>query len=137
MGTLRKFGIIGANPLIVVEMALAVQTLLGGAYLLNFVLSNQKVAAGSAFIQIVASDFGIILFASLFILTGLIIIAGIVKRKVKWRQTGLFWNILTRFYALLTGLIANGLFPPSWLPSATLLFLALYTWRRIKSRGIE
>lgn len=134
---LRRLNIIGANPLIVVEWFIAVATIVGGIYLLTFVFGPIPINTESTLIQVVASKLGIAIFASIYTLSGLGIIAGIVSRKVKVRQISLFWNLLARFYALSAGLIAGGLLPLTWISPLVVLLTVFYIWKRIKARGIE
>lgn len=133
----RKFGAT-SNPLIVIEWIIAIVSFIGGVYLLSPLLNvailvnmNSPVAA------FVASSVGIVALGVVLLFSALLLIAGIVKRRVKWRSAALFINGLTRFYALVATLAINGPMPLTWLSSFALLLITFYVWGRIRKRGIE
>lgn len=126
------------NPLIVVEWFISVSAIIGGLYLMSPVLRlNSIIHSNGAIAQAVTSDIGIVLVAAFAIFTGLLIVAGIIKRKASWRSAGLFLNGMLRLYALIAGILINGLLPLTWLSSAVLLCITLYIWGRIRRRGQE
>lgn len=91
----------------------------------------------SAWLQTVSSDIGILAFGCIFILSGLLMIFGIVTRKVKWRSAGLFLNGLCRFYVIVASILAVGILPVTWLANATIMVIVFYIWGRIRKRGVE
>ena len=137
MGRLRKLGAT-TNPLIVIEWIISIVTLIGGIYLLSPVVKtgillnlNSPIAAA------VASQLGIVILGMLAVLTALLLIAGIVKMKVKVRSFALFLIGLMRLYAVLAGILINGIFPFTWLSNAALMIICFYIWGRIRRRGTE
>lgn len=127
-----------SNPLIVIEWIIAIVTLVGGVYLLSPVFNvGLLVSLNSPIAQAVASSVGIIALAVISIFSALLLIAGIVNRKVKWRSAALFINGLVRLYAFLAGLLINGLLPLTWLSPFALMLITFYIWGRIRKRGHE
>jgi len=139
MGTLRRFFGNVANPLIIVEWVLSIQTLIGGAYLLSPYLRTglSIVNPESQFLHVALSHWGLWLLGIFALLSALLIIAGIVKRRVRWRSAGLFLNGLARLYAIIGGFAAHGFIPLSWLSAAALMVFCFYIWGRIRKRGVE
>lgn len=127
-----------SNPLIIIEWIISISTIIGGLYLLSPVWKLGYVLNSTGPIaQAVTSEIGIVAVAVFAIFTGLLVIAGIIKRKVAWRSAGLFLNGMLRLYALIAGILLNGLFPMTWLSSAVVMCIALYIWGRIRRRGAE
>lgn len=129
---------VGANPLIVIEWIIAIATIVGGAYMLSPLLQHSIAVNGaSPFIRTMASETAINIYAVIYLLTGLLLIAGIVKRKVKWRSFALFFNGLARLFVLLGTLLAQGLLPATWINTAVVMVIVFYIWGRVRKRGIE
>lgn len=137
---MSRWGTLGnvTNPLIIVQWIIAISAIVGGLYLLSPVWNASiLINTTGPITQVIASTVGIALVALFAIFTGVLMIAGIVKRKVKWRSAGLFMQGMLRLYALLAGILINGFFPMTWLSSAVLLAITFYIWGRIRRRGIE
>lgn len=127
-----------ANPLIVIQWIIATTTIAAGAYVASPFLRLSVIFHGkSALLQTIGSDVGIIVFGFFFILSGLLMVAGIVKRKVEWRSAGLFLNGLCRLYVIIAGFLAFGFLPLNWLSNAVIMFIVFYIWARIRKRGVE
>jgi len=91
----------------------------------------------SAFLQTAGSDIGLLLFGVVFILSGIIMVVGLMRRKVGWRSTGLFLNGLARFYVITATILAQGVLPLTWLSNLVVMAIVFYIWGRIRKRGIE
>lgn len=136
-GLRSKLGAI-SNPLIVVEWIIVLVTLVGTLWLFFPLFSGVEfVQSNSPIISIIASFLGILALAVVALGSNLLLIAGIVKRKAKWRSAALFTLGLLRLYAVLAGILINGLLPLTWLSSFGLMLICFYIWGRIRKRGVE
>lgn len=127
-----------SNPLIIVEWILAIVIVIGSTYLFFPVLSGvELINSASPIAHAIASTIGLLALASISLFSGLLLVAGITKRKVKWRSAALFISGLVRLYAFLAGVLINGLVPLTWLSSFALMLITFYIWGRIRKRGIE
>lgn len=137
MSRVRRLGAT-TIPLLVVQWIIAISAIIGGIYVVSpfmrlSILFNGK----SAVIQTVGSEWGIYLFGGMFILSGVLMIAGIILRKVQLRSLGLFINGLCRLYAIIAAILAVGILPLTWLSNFTIMCIVFYIWGRIRRRGIE
>lgn len=126
------------SPLIVIEWIIAIFTTIGAVYTLSPMLDFSIAQNGpTPFVSVVGSDLGITIFGIVFLISALILVYGIVRRKQGWRSLGLFLNGLTRLYIIIATFLATGPFPFTWLSNAAVMVMAFYIWGRLRKRGLE
>lgn len=133
----RRIGNV-TNPLIVIQWIIALISLVAGVYMVSPLLQLSIDLHGkSAFVATVGSNYGVVIFGCVFILSALLMIAGIVYRRVGLRSGGLFLNGLCRFYSIIATILAVGILPFTWASNALVMIIVFYIWSRIRKRGAE
>jgi len=135
-----RYDILEVTPLRIIKWFIAIQTILGGLYILSPLLGDILLASDSSVIaKTIVHPVGIAAVGIIFLVSGLILAVGLIRNKKSLVATGLFANILVRIYGLIGGWIINGFLPPSWLAGLTLLFICivlyLFTKRDQKFNG--
>lgn len=133
MRFLGKFRFWGRNPLTIVEIAIGIFSMVGGLYVVSPLLSYSVAINGaSPIIALLSHPFAIIGYGLLFIISGALIIAGVIKRRYTLRSWGLFLNILLRIYSLIGTFLLQGFLPLTWLNSFLVLIIALICWVAVR-----
>jgi len=73
----------------------------------------------------IANPIALICYGVFLLIAGALVVAGIIKRKYRWRSSGLFMIILIRTYGLLVGFLVAGFLPLTWLASLVVLLTAV------------
>lgn len=141
MKVLKKYRWLGRSPLTIVELVIAISTIVGGLYVLSPLLDLSVMLNGaSPFVQIVGHTTGLYIFGTFFLSSGAIMLIGFVRRDYHWRSVGLFMNIMARLYVLVTTIMINGLLPLTWLSPLTVLVIAIICYlvvRGMIARGLD
>ncbi len=126
MSRLRFVSKIIYNPIKSIQWIIAVQTIVGGIYLVSplveYVSNN---VAPSALVQIISSSTGIAIVGIIFLLSGTILTIGLLKDKPQWRATGLFVSAGVRLYGLWAVWLINGFLPLTWLGNFTIMLITI------------
>ena len=135
-----KYDALEVTPLRLIKWFIAIQTILGGVYLLSPLVGDILLASGTSVIaRTVTHPIGIAIVGVTFLASGIILAVGLIRNKKQWVATGLFVNALVRMYGILAGWMLNGFLPPSWLAGLTLLFVVIvcyfYTKKDQKFNG--
>jgi len=137
---MSRFRGLGATttPLLVIQTIIGISTIIGGLYLVSpFMQASIRLVGRSAFLETASSEIGILIFAAIFIFSGILMLAGVYARKVRWRSTGLFINGLCRFYVIFATFLSQGILPLTWFSGAVIMVIVFYMWGRIRRRGVE
>jgi hypothetical protein len=126
MGFLDKFRFWGRNPLTIVEMIIGITSVVGGLYVLSPLLVYSTAINGAGpIVALIAHPIGIMIFGLIIVISGLMMVIGVWKRKYKIRSWGLFVNILARTYALIGGFLISGFLPLTWMSSFVVLLITI------------
>lgn len=141
MGFLGRVRFLGRSPLTIVELIIGIGAIVGGLYLVSPFLPVIPAAYATSMVgEILTHPVALFIFGAVYTASGLSSVVGIISRRTTLRSVGMFWNILCRTYGLCTIFILAGFLPLTWLPSATVLLIAVvvYIWLRgLILRGIE
>jgi hypothetical protein len=125
------------NPLRVIEFIIGLVTVISGIYvlspLLDFSIDNN---GPSPLVQALAGSLGITLFGLFYTASGVVLLAGLYKRKARWRALGLFWDGLTRLYVVIATLLIQGLTPISWVSGFTISLICFTLWLANKEKRV-
>lgn len=138
MGFLRglRGRIRGRNPLTYIELMIAITSVIGGVYILSpFVVLNLPPSTGSTVILAITSQLGVAALGVAAIVSGLMIIWGILALRTRPRQWGLFLGILLRFYTVFATLLIYGLVPLNWMNSLVQALIMAVCYINLKSRA--
>lgn len=141
MRWLSNFRFWGRNPLTIVEFVIGAASVIAGIYIMSPALAySTQINGAGAIVSMLGHPIGLTIYGFIFFISGAIMIAGIVKRRYKWRSTGLFMNACVRTYGLIGTFIIQGILPLSWLSSLVVLIIVLICYMTVRGfihRGIE
>jgi hypothetical protein len=130
----RKF--FGRSPLTLIEIVIAVSTIIGGLYVVSPLIDVPSLFTGqsSPLIHILGTAAPIKVYGLILIVTGCATLIGVWRRNYRLRANAMFINILARLYSLLGTLLVQGFLPFTWSPAATLIAIAVIIY--IYLRGL-
>lgn len=133
MKPLRRTKEVVRNPLTVIELVLAISTIVGGLYVLSPFLVVSIIQNGaSPLILALGSQVGVTLFGGIFLASGLASVWGIYTRQYRTRSVAMFIQFLCRFYAIIVGWLVSGLLPLTWLSPLTIAIICVILWLWLK-----
>lgn len=126
---LKRFRVFERSPLTIIELIIAVATIIGGLYVFTpFLVVGIDVSHGPQIAKLIASTLGIAAVGGVAVLAGALSIFGIYKRSYKLRSAGLFTNIILRTYTLSATILIQGFLPLTWLSGLTILLVLIVCW---------
>lgn len=135
MGFEWKQRFLGRSPLTIVELIIAVMTIVGGIYLAILIPQlTEQFAQASVLIKIVSSFVPLVILAVLLIGSALLDIIGIYRQNYRMRYYGLFGMLLVRFYSLLATIFGIGFLPLTWLPNLTIILVLSVCYFVVRGR---
>lgn len=124
------------DPLTIVEFIVAFWSMIGSIIIMTVSLGALGIVAGtgSAAVAAITSSVGIYVVGCVAVAYSLTNIYGIVRRNLKLRSAALFVQILVRLYALIAIVMIQGLFPPTWIASLTILLVACVCYLTVRRK---
>ena len=130
---LERIKSIGRSPLACIELIIAISAVVGGLYVLSpYLVVTVSIIDAPNIVQNLATTTGIVTLGIASIMNGLVMIYGVVTNKYKVRSIGLFINIILRLYVTIVTIIAQGLFPMTWLANVTIMLIAAVCYLQIR-----
>lgn len=133
MDRLYKLASIRREPLITICWIIAIVAVVGGTWILlpTFDIGSVVQTGSSALSETVLDNIATYAISVPAIISGCIMMYGIVKRKDNVLAWGLFINLILRIFAFLVAVLVYGL-PPTWLSSLSLIAIVLVLYLVIK-----
>jgi hypothetical protein len=121
------------SPLTIVELIIAVFTVIGGLYVMSpLVVVDVSITHFASVANFIAGQAGLILLGVAAVFSGMATIVGVCRRNYRMRSAGMFSNILLRVYAFTASLI---FFAPISInfTAITLLAICVVCWLNVRS----
>lgn len=133
MGLFSRFRFWGRNPLTIVELIIGIFSMVGGLYVISPIMQYSVAVNGATpTILLLSHPIAIAIYGAIFIISGLLIVLGVWKRKYQLRSWGLFSNILVRMYGLTGTFIIQGFLPLTWLSTLVVILIAVVCYVTVR-----
>lgn len=126
------------SPLTIVELIIAISTIVGGVYVLSPLLDiSTYLHSASPLVATLGSDIGILLFGLIFLISGILMLVGVIVGNYRLRSIGLFTNFMSRLYVILATFIIQGFLPLTWVSNFTIGVIAIVCYLVVRGMIIK
>lgn len=117
------------SPLSLIEIIIGVTAIVGGLYIFSpFLQISVAMNGASPLIATLGSKIPVLIFGFFYLLSGLLILLGVIKGRNGSLRAGLLLHIFARFYVFLVTMLVTGILPLSWLSGVVVMAITVVCW---------